>query len=215
MKPRRLFSLLPIALMLTGILLGIAILSPRIDLLSRLIFVQPAPQKADVIVVFSAGKLDNCQAHPNLLRREFHGAKLLKKGYSRSEKLILTGLYTKPEVSGITPEACRVKFSHLLDIPLESLILDNFADDTRENALHSKAIMAKKGWETALLVTSKSHLLRAKMTFEKQGVKVYPDSVPDHPPLGTAWFDGNRQALLYRFIYEYGALMKYKWYGYI
>jgi hypothetical protein len=58
------------------------------------------------------------------------------------------------------------------------------------------------------------HVSRSACT-AKQGVVTVPRQVPDYPPYHAAWLDANRISNLERFLYEYGALLKYKWYGYI
>ena len=87
---------------------------------------------------------------------------------------------------------------------------------TSENARNTAALMKANQWHSALLVTHRSHMRRAKAAFEKQGVTVYPHTVPDIPPYGpNEWLTPVRLFHLKRFLYEYGALLKYKWYGYI
>jgi uncharacterized SAM-binding protein YcdF (DUF218 family) len=46
--------------------------------------------------------------------------------------------------------------------------------NTRDEAIKMKELMAKQGWQTVTLVTSASHMRRAKATFEKAGVAVTP-----------------------------------------
>jgi uncharacterized SAM-binding protein YcdF (DUF218 family) len=193
-------------------LLGLACLSPRINLLDRLIAVPDQYRKADVVVAFSSGKLEHCQASPQLFLRENYAAALLRQGYSRSGKLIISGTYTKTSDEA---EACRVSLAALFGISPRQIILDNQANTTYDNARDVTALMRQHHWKTAVLVTSRSHMFRAWHALEKQGVTAFPRQVPDYPPMHGAWLDANRINNLGRFLYEYGALLKYKWYGYI
>ncbi len=208
MKKR--FSLIAFALLT---LFTLACLSPKSDLLARMLTMDDNIQKADVVVAVSAGILNNCNAPPNLFLREKHAAQLVKNGYSQSGKLLISGIYTHPPHS---LRACQAKLATLLDIPAERLIIDNTAETTLDNATHTKAMMRRHGWKTALLVTSRSHMFRAYHVFRKQGIHAFRAQVPELPPVqDTRWFNPNRISHLKRFLYEYGALVKYKWYGYI
>lgn len=194
-------------------LLAAGIFSPEFDWLGRPLDVADRYQKADVVVAVSAGTLKDCRAHPNLFLREIRAAELVREGYSRSGKLIISGIYADPAV--VTDDRCHARMAELLEIPPQALLIDNRAATTYENARNVAALMRQRDYRDAVLVTSRSHMFRASKSFERQGVTVYPVQIPDIPPLTGGWFDGARFAHLKRFVYEYGALIKYKWYGYI
>lgn len=188
-------------------------LNPSTDLISKPLFVKDVKQPADVIIALSAGLIKDCKPHPNLVKRESYASQLRKEGLSQSGKVIITGQYSIPSV--VTDDECHSMLSKQLDIPEDALIIDNVAFSTQDNVLNSKAIMKKHGWKTALIVTEKSHMMRTMLTFKKAGITVYPVSVPDYPIKGKTWHDMYRMEYVRRFLYEYGALMYYKWYGYI
>ncbi len=196
-----------------GVLLTLAVFSPDIDLLARPLAVENRLRQADVVVAVSAGTLDNCQAHPNLFLRERKGAELVAQGYSRSGMLIVSGVYTDP--ARVSLAACRHRLAGWIGLDARRLIIDNSARTTEENARGVQALMAAHGYRDAVLVTSRSHMLRAMKTFQARGLIVYPVQIPDLPPYGKHWFSPERRAHLARFLYEYGALIKYKWYGYL
>lgn len=203
---------------LLAVLLVAACLSPTIDLLSRPLDVPDRLHKADVIVAVSAGLLKDCRAHRNLFLREIHAAELLREGYSRSGKMIVSGVYTHDTGAGLA--GCRLKLARLFEVSPEQLILNNTARTTHENILHTAELMRRNGWRDALLVTSKSHMFRTLRTFKKQTAKdkftAYPVAIPDIPLYGeNDWFTPNRLSNIKRLLYEYGALLKYKCYGYI
>lgn len=194
------------------ILVMLACISPHLNLMERLLHIQDNPQKTDVIVVFSATKLSECKAHPHAFMREGFGAELWREGYSRSGKILISGMYSQPPY----PEGqCHRHLAQLLQVPTQALLLDNTSDTTYDNARHVRAIMHAHGWKTALLITSDSHMRRALLSLNKQGVKAYPSQIPDYPPFHDEWLGPNRVANLQRLLYEYGALLKYRWYGYI
>ena len=193
-------------------LIALACISPHINLMERLLHVQDNCQRADVIVVFSATQLSQCHAHPHAFMREGFAAHLWREGYSRSGQLLISGLYSQPPY----PESrCHAHLAQLLRVPPSALLMDNTADTTNDNALHVNVIMQAHGWKTALLVTSDSHMRRSLLTLTHQGIKAYTVQIPDYPPFHAEWLDPNRVANLQRLLYEYGALIKYRWYGYI
>jgi uncharacterized SAM-binding protein YcdF (DUF218 family) len=194
------------------ILLLLACVSPQLNLMERLLHLRDERQQADVVVVFSATQLSQCHAHPHAFMREGFGAELLREGYSRSGKLLISGLYSQPPY----PQAqCHAHLAQLFRIPPPALLMDNASETTYENAVHVEKIMRAHGWKTALLVTSDSHMRRSLLAMTRQGVKAYPSQIPDYPPFHNEWFTPNRMANLQRLLYEYGALLKYRWYGYI
>ena len=64
----------------------------------------------------------------------------------------------------------------LCGIPKENILIEDQSMNTYENALYAKEILAATGERKFLLITSSSHIRRAKACFEKQGieVQVYP-----------------------------------------
>ncbi len=193
-------------------LLALACLSPRINLLDRLIAVPDQRRPADVIVAFSASQLNRCEGHPNIFQREYYAALLLRQHFSLSGKLLISGVYTRQPGA---LEACRVKLANQFNIAPDQLLIDNSAETTLDNARNVRKIMSRNHWRTALLVTSRSHMFRADHALQKQGVSVYTAQIQDYPAYHNAWLDTERINNLQRLLYEYGALLKYKWYGYI
>lgn len=176
-------------------------------------------QPADVVIAISAGLLNDCNAHPNLFLREAYGASLVRMGYSRSQKLIISGIYSRPPTS---QTSCHLLMARRLNLDPAQLIMDNTARTTLDNARHCRDILRRHHWKNAVLVTSQSHMFRAAHTFQKQNIPVHPMAVMDWPPIQAEVSSEdqdtliqNKLSLLKRFLYEYGALLKYKWYGYL
>jgi uncharacterized SAM-binding protein YcdF (DUF218 family) len=62
----------------------------------------------------------------------------------------------------------------MLDVPVEALWLESESRNTYENALRSKEILARRGIDRIVLVTSATHMPRAVGLFEKQELIVIP-----------------------------------------
>ncbi len=92
------------------------------------------------------------------------------------EKILITGgaaNYLEPWAK----EAEMIKRLYLLcGIPAKDVMVEGKSMNTYENALFAKEILERTGEEKFLLITSSSHIRRAKACFEKQGidVQVYP-----------------------------------------
>lgn len=61
-----------------------------------------------------------------------------------------------------------------LDVDENKVFCDTQSRDTYENAKYSKEICQEHGFEHPILMTSGSHMKRAVMIFEKQGMQVTP-----------------------------------------
>ncbi len=61
-----------------------------------------------------------------------------------------------------------------LGIPEAALALETQSTNTRENARYSVAILRERGLDTAVVVTSATHLRRAVKDFDRAGMKVIP-----------------------------------------
>jgi uncharacterized SAM-binding protein YcdF (DUF218 family) len=58
-------------------------------------------------------------------------------------------------------------------IPESALVLEDQSHSTEENLANAKALMAARGWKTALLVSAPYHLLRAEIIAQDLGLSVY------------------------------------------
>ncbi len=61
-----------------------------------------------------------------------------------------------------------------LGVPETAIWQEPLAENTYENALYSRALLAEKGIDRVILVTSAFHMPRAVAVFEKQGFEVIP-----------------------------------------
>ncbi|MEM6321998.1 MAG: YdcF family protein, partial [Bacteroidota bacterium] len=116
---------------------------------------------------------------------------------------------------------------HLINlcVPPEDILVEDKSNNTYENALLSKRLLAQKGAvpNKILLITSAVHMRRAKACFEKVGLNVTPFSVDYRTSVSKTWglsfsdiipndaaFDKWR-----RVIYEWGCTVYFKMEGYI
>lgn len=110
------------------------------------------PQKSDVIVILAGDKG---------FRTE-RGIELYEAGYA--PYIIVSGgpLYMN------TTYADLMK-NHIIEhgIPADVVIKESRSDSTYQNALYSKEIMKKKGFKSAIIVSSSYHMRRVKMVFDR------------------------------------------------
>ena len=113
----------------------------------------------DVIVVLGAALTPDGELGPALAERVHFGVAAWRDG--EAAKLIMTGIH----------EAQKMKARAMsLGVPGEAILVEHQARTTRENAVHSAALMRRHGLTSALLVTQGYHRRRAVATFRHAGV---------------------------------------------
>ena len=141
----------------------------------------PTPQEiptADVIVVLGGGTEPAAKPRPSVEvngagDRVLYAASLYKSG--KAGRILLSGgniswLHEK----STTPAEDMASILTSIGVPEEALWLESESQNTYENALFSKAILAENEIDRILLVTSALHMPRAVALFEKQGLEVIP-----------------------------------------
>lgn len=125
------------------LLLGFGISYPII--INHLI-IDEEPVQSDVIIV-PEGQEDV---------RAYRASELLRAGFSASEKII---------VSPVNEEVVQnyAKF----DVPENQIISETEATSTYENAVITLEMMAERGFDSAIIVSSDYHMLRTKMIYER------------------------------------------------
>ena len=71
-------------------------------------------------------------------------------------------------------------------VPADKILVDETSTSTRENALHTKALLAPD-IGTLDLLTSDYHMYRASRTFTKVGLRVTTIPIPDARKRGERW----------------------------
>ncbi len=150
---------------LAGIGLWAAVCSGAV-LLAVLFGDQNNARKSDVIIVLGAGLRRDGRPGDALWRRSLVAADAYHSGLA--SYIVCTGgtseTQTRSEASG-----CR---DILLEegVPDSAIVLEEHSHSTEENAINTKAIMAARGWQDAILITDSFHMLRAGWIFSGVGV---------------------------------------------
>jgi uncharacterized SAM-binding protein YcdF (DUF218 family) len=126
-------------------------------------------READVLIVLGAGLRPNNTPSATLRTRAVKAADLWAEGMA--SHVICTGAV--PRRATISEaEGCR---RVLLDenVPDSVIILEERSRSTEENAIYASEIMAERGWKSAVIVSSRYHLLRANWLFNRSGIEIY------------------------------------------
>ena len=188
-----------------GCILGYYLLilfTPLANWLTHPLLVEPDLRHADAIVILSGGVYPNHQLTYATFEREVYGVILWRKGFG--DKIILNAA-TKRESQAM------MRLARDLGVPEEALVMSSEAANTFENALTTAEVMKEKGWERALIVTSATHMLRAKLTFEKAGILTYPAPNISNEDYFTS--PGDRWNLASALWHEYLGLLYYRFKG--
>ncbi|MFZ2488877.1 MAG: YdcF family protein [Anaerolineae bacterium] len=127
-------------------------------------------QPADVIVILGARVEADGSPSSDLLSRTYHALDLYNAGYA--PVVICAGGIGGDRLSA-GAVACRFAVDQL-GLPAERAVVvqDRDAWTTADEAKVVTAIMAAKGWRSAILVSHPLHLYRARWLFQRQGVTV-------------------------------------------
>lgn len=169
---------------------------------------QSVPVQAEAIVVLGGGVSPEGLPLRASAERAQKAAQLWKAGYA--PLVLVSGGYTA--VMGVRPEAESMAIILAgLGVPPKAIILDKASLNTFENAVESRKLLAKRNIQQVLLVTSRIHLLRSTLIFQKQGIKVIPIPAEQQPfqmdwNLGPTW---ERAQFLQGTLNEYFGLLGY------
>ncbi|WP_197439782.1 YdcF family protein [Calycomorphotria hydatis] len=130
------------------------------------------------VVVLSAGMLEpepgkeRWEADEITFLRCNKGAQLYREGFATP--IIVSGGIVDTAIE-TTPRAIVMRELLLnMGIPDEDIIMEPDSRDTFENAVLSANILHDRGEDTVILVTTATHLYRASLCFQKQGIDVIP-----------------------------------------
>ncbi|RKD23117.1 hypothetical protein BEP19_12915 [Ammoniphilus oxalaticus] len=105
--------------------------------------VNEQPKAADAVIVLSGGS-----------GRIEHGLELMNEGYA--DHLILS--------NGLSSDL-KKKANNVLSS--SSIVIEDQASSTLENAMFTKEIMMKRNWRSAIVVSSDYHMRRVKYLFDR------------------------------------------------
>lgn len=104
--------------------------------------------------------------------RMIYAAHLYHRGVAPA--LLLTGGYITWMNERDAPANDMAEILKMLDVPEDALWYETESRNTYENATNTHQILAEKGIDRIVLVTSAMHMPRAVCLFEKQGFDVIP-----------------------------------------
>ena len=171
------------------------IAEPLVSILEGWPPVQPALPEVPLhaIVVLGGGIHDKGTLRPSIelspesRLRTLCGAEFYRQRVAPT--VLITGGDTSLFGSGPTEAAAMKEWAIRLGVPAASILTDERARTTYENALGAKRLLGEQA--SILLVTSAGHQMRATALFEKQGFRVTPAACGFHARhrVTDAWED--------------------------
>lgn len=121
-----------------------------------------------------------------MVARAGHAADLYRGGFAAY--IIASGGPTHPET---TEAAALARLLQRDGVPADRIVLEDRALNTIQNMYYSAAIMAERGWRSAILVTEPFHIRRATLVAHDIGLEVWPSPAVRSPnwdsPLARAY----------------------------
>ncbi len=199
---------------LSGLLLTLSITHPPLLEILSLPLSLHTPKSlmanADAIVVLGGGIDGEGRAGRATMKRTYWGGELLLKG--RAPILILTSGATSSSSNKSEASAMR-SIAIGMGIPEFKIILEEKSYNTYSNAMETKNLLRKHNIENIILVTSYLHLYRAYKVFKKQGIKV--NSIYGKKRIKFSTIGWERADEFQNALYEYGAILLYKFKGWM
>lgn len=155
------------------LIIGIALVFAVIIMLKEagnFLVIDEKSAKSDVVIVLSGGGIERLEKGVELYKKGFAPYVMISNGQE-------DGLYEAAQQLGV---------------PSDSLILENQARSTKENALFTKNLMQKHQFQSAIIVSSNYHMRRVKSNYEKaisnSGMKLIYCSVSDNEYDSVRWW---------------------------
>lgn len=155
-------------------------------------------QQSDVIIVLGAGLRRDGRAGDALWRRSLVAAQAYHENLAPN--IVCTGGTSETQTRS-EADACR----EILigeGVPPDAITLEDGSHSTEENALNTRAIMAARGWKTAVVVTDSFHMMRAGWIFSAYGIEHTRYPVPRN--WVRMWWYGSSLAREIAAIHWYG-----------
>ena len=167
-------------------------------------------KRADAIVVLGAGVMDNGVLSEQSMRRAIAGIALFWR--DMAPLIVLSGP-GRPDGVNPSEAGVRAKLAIAMGIPPGSILMEETAKTTREEAIHIANTLRPRDATRVLLVTDSLHMRRALRVFERSGLNVQSAVSDDYS--SSAVSPGDRLWLAMRICQESAALVYYKIAGYI
>jgi uncharacterized SAM-binding protein YcdF (DUF218 family) len=133
----------------------------------------------EVLVVLSGGRFADGLVSENSLLRSYYAVRAVKQ--RNFHTVIISGGGDPPFIAESMREVLIIK-----GVPADLVTVETASLSTRESALNLKIILDKLPGDKVLL-TSDYHMFRARRAFEKAGIKVLPNPVPDVIKRSGSW----------------------------
>ncbi len=145
--------------------------------------------QVDAIVVLGGGVTPPSMGSdmPNLeggADRVWFGARLFHAG--KAPLVVLSG-GSDPEYSAFSEAESMALFMVTLGVERDVLLLESASRNTSQNAVFTAALLAERGINRILLVTSALHMPRAAARFEEAGMIVIPAPTDHEVLLRPGW----------------------------
>jgi uncharacterized SAM-binding protein YcdF (DUF218 family) len=161
---------------------------------------------ADAIVVLGSSVGDNGVLDCSSLRRAVRGMTLYRSG---DAPLIV---FSGPRYREVSEAEVRADLARTLGIPSGSILVEDGAYTTREEAARIGATLRGRGVGRILLVTDPQHMLRARALFGRVGLQVLA-ATAESPDSGAA--PEGRLRLMRETLVELAARVYYRSAGYL
>jgi uncharacterized SAM-binding protein YcdF (DUF218 family) len=139
--------------------------------------------RVDSIIVLGAGLDPDGHPTPILLSRITEGVREYERGVA--SHLIMSGT----DHHGFPQAAIMAQTAEAQGVPASAIVLEPRATDTIENACFSERIMKERGWQTAEVVTSPSHMQRSNLIFSRFPLQWRGHVAPPLSSAATRWYD--------------------------
>lgn len=137
----------------------------------------PTCNKADAIVVVSGG---------DTRARTEAGINLFHNGWA--DYLVLSG--AAKDLNSPSNAAAMRSQALAAGVPIGAILIDEYAENTQQNAENAQTIFSKHNFKNVILVTSGYHQKRANLEFEKmaKGVEIRNYPVVNDKDWGWFWW---------------------------
>jgi uncharacterized SAM-binding protein YcdF (DUF218 family) len=165
---------------------------------------------SDAIVLLSSGQIDADWLTPDAAQRLLGALRLYREGYAPA--IISSG---SQHGSGLRQAELQAEWLERAGVPAAALTVENTSTRTYESGVEVRRIMRRRGWKSAVVVTSQMDVPRVRLVFRKLGVDASYLPVPEFNQPGGMDYFRSAMALSYHATYEYAGLVYYKLRGWI
>lgn len=193
-----------------GIAMAVILYTPVVDWLMQPLVPRETPANGDVIVVLSAWAMPSGDMNESGLRRAIAAERLYRQAAAPS--ILITGSPPTSEDEGNALTA-SARFLEEIGIPASSIAIEDQSYNTHDSAVNVASLARARGWARVVLVTDGSHMLRARLAFEHEGLQVAT------APTMMWRVYGQRPTVRFEkfgaVVHEYGGLLYYRARGWI